>query len=242
MKYFYYDFSYRSWQDQIWASDIKVATIWDLIYVNNRYIINLWSKISWQELYAKELDIWDMNNDIKIVGKVFGKKTLELIHRMVKHYLTSYRAAISLFISNLSQYIRQLEKNKISKNKVDKINFINSRYQSIVHPDSKVWQTVILMPDLITIARLMKDRDYVLIWQDSHSKVMKYFVQIQKWQRNLLITTHWNIWIDRKNLTNIIVFYPETWYYKNQLDPRYDAIEVCHKLAQIHNANIKIIW
>lgn len=242
MSYFYYDFTHRSWQDHIRSSSIKYGTAGDLIFVEDRYIINLWSKVSRQELYDKEIFFGENNNDIKIIGKVFGKKTLDMIYRMARQYLTSYRSIIWLWIWDLGKYIKQLDKNKISKNKKDPINFINNKYSPITHPDKTIWQTLILMPDVLTISSIIKDRDYVLIWQDGHSKVMKYYIQVQKWQKNLLITTHWNIWMDWKNLTNIVIFYPQTRYYKNQLDPRYDTIEVCHKLAEIRDADIKIIW
>lgn len=241
MKYFYYDFTHRSWQDYIRLADKKIGTAWDLINYDNRYLINLGNKISRQQLYHKDM-IFDDDKDMKIIGKVFGKKTLELIHWMVSQYLTSYKSIISLFITDLWQYIKQLDKNKIKKTKPDHINFISSKYKPIVHPDDQIWQTLVLMPDIITIASTIKDRDHVLIWQDWHSKVMKYMIEISTWQRNLLITTHGNIRMNWKNLTNIIIFYPETRYYKNQLDPRYDAVEVCHKLANIYNADIKIVW
>ena len=240
MVYFYYDFSHRSGQDLVRYDYKKIGNPWDLIQIGSRYIINLGKEISRQDLYKTQLDIGDDNK--KIIWKVFGSNTLQLIHWMVYQYLTNYRSIISLYINNLPQYIKNLQKYKIQKKRKykDKLNSIDINYNPIL--DKNKGQTLILMPDTLTIVNTIKDRNWVLTGKDWDSKVIKYYLEIQWWDRNLLIATHGNIRMDRKNLTNIVIFYPDTRYYKNQLDPRYDAVEVCHKLAEIRDADLKIIW
>lgn len=85
---------------------------------------------------------------------------------MVYQYLTNYRSIISLYINNLPQYIKNLQKYKIQKKRKykDKLNSIDINYNPIL--DKNKGQTLILMPDTLTIVNTIKDRNWVLTGKD----------------------------------------------------------------------------
>lgn len=120
----------------------------------------------------------------------------------------------------------------------DRSNQIQLCHDSGLRRDA---QTLIVFPDLLGLRYRFQDREYILSGKDTTSKVMKYYVDLQKGYKNILITTGANICMDYKQLSQIICYFPKTWYYKYRQDPRIWIPEVLEKMAEIWKAKIVYI-
>gem|GEM_PF-3653039 len=56
-------------------------------------------------------------HNVQVCATLFGKQTLQLIHWMVYQYYTSYRSVIHLFVGDIMQYLKSLQKAKTMKGK-----------------------------------------------------------------------------------------------------------------------------
>lgn len=251
--FFYYCFSNRFGYDQICWDEQEYGKSGDLLEANGSYFIALGKEISWKDLYVLPDLHFELRN-VQVCVTLFGKQTLQLVHWMVYWYYTSYRSVVHLFVGDIMHYLKSLQKVKTMKGKDRNIY---ARYNTIVAQDGsgavdsqslpRLWydttikQTLVVFPDLLSLRHRFQDIDYILNGQDSMSRVMKYYHDLQHGYKNILITTSANIFMDYKNLSQIICYFPDTRYYKAQQNPRYYVPEVLEKMKIIRKANITFI-
>lgn len=250
--FFYYCFTNKFGYDQVCRDSQEIGKVWDLFEANGSHFIALGSELSWQEQYGIQNYEFSIAN-AQIIWSIFSKQTLELIHRMVYWYYTSYRAVISLFISDLWQYLKAIQKLKTLTAKDAKkhavVNDIVDKKWLPLNRDSKIelaknWsikQSLVIFPDLLSLKYRLIDSEHILSGQDTNHKVMKYYYDLQQANKNILVTTWANMYMDRKQLDQIILYFPKTRYYKAQQDPRLFIPELVEKMTKIRKAKLTII-
>jgi primosomal protein N' len=84
--------------------------------------------------------------------------------------------------------------------------------------------------------------EWILLYSlDTQNKKDTNWWKIKTWNEQLIYTTSSEIFQDFKNLKNIYLLEPQKWYYAAQQDPRYKVEIVLEKIAELNQANIKII-
>ncbi len=242
--FFYYCFSTKFGYDQVCWDQKQLGKPWDLIEANGSYFIVLGSGLSWQDLYVNPSFAFDIQN-ATIVETVLSKQTMELIHWMVYYYYTSYRSVIHLFLSDIRHYLKASVKAKTLTGKdlkkysdyTSSSSFSRNASLSLVRDDT-IKQTLVVFPDLLSLRHRTDDMDYILSSQDSIQRITKYYYDLQHGYKNILITTGANIFMDWKKLSQIILYFPETRYYKSQQNPRYYVPEVLGKMAELWKAKL----
>ena len=230
--FFYYCFQNKRWSDQICWDEQGIGKPGDLIFINETYYLSLGTEISRQE-------------------QLFGSKTLELIHRMVYRYYTSYKSVINLFAPSIPHYLKHILKSKTFKkkdiqkiahfNSIEKLEDLNAQSNLVLNHEDKVHQALVVFPDLLSMSYRTNERDFILTSADGEAKKANYFHDLQIGHKNILLTTSANICMDYHKLTRIICYFPETWYYKYRQDPRIRVPEVLEKMAEIRKAELIFI-
>ncbi|MFA7284930.1 MAG: hypothetical protein WC004_03855 [Candidatus Absconditabacterales bacterium] len=251
--FFYYCFSDKFGYDQICRDEQEYGKSGDLLEANGSYFIALGQDISWKNMYTGSNARFQMHN-VQVCATLFGKQTLQLIHWMVYQYYTSYRSVIHLFVGDIMQYLKSLQKAKTMKGKdrtahayyntiipQQGTSAIDAQSLLSLSHDPGIKQTLVVFPDLLSLRHRIQDIDYILNGQDSMSRVMKYYHDLQHSYKNILITTSANIFMDYKNLSQIICYFPETRYYKSQQNPRYYVPEILDKMKIIRKTNLILI-
>jgi hypothetical protein len=248
--FFYFCFSNKFGYDQICWDDALYGKPGDLIESNGSHFLVLGDAISWQEQYMGSTYQFPIQQ-YEIIWNICGPKTLELIHWMVYHYYTSYKSVVTLFVWNVTTYLKQQQKAKTLKSKdakkysdynsIKKSDTLNREDKLTVCHEDKVGQTLIVFPDLLSLYYRFDDKEYMVTAKDADSKIVRYYHDLQMGYKNILITTSANICMDYRNLTQIICYFPKTRYYKYQHDPRIWVPEVLEKMAQVRGASFVCI-
>lgn len=152
----------------------------------------------------------------------FSKKTVQLIHRLVHEYYTSYKNVVKLFVTG---ELADLFKKQISLKK-------------------KVEQKLIVYPDVRTMENLASSTDItekgVAVLTSTSTQLQKDKVRrgIKMGHIHTLLCTYSQIFQDRKDLKHITIYDSHQRYYKSQQDPRYDTRVVLKQMAEMHNAEL----
>ena len=188
----------------------------DLIFYNNKYYLNLWEHISRPEQWATIIH-FDQENTIKWFCH---HNTLELLHRMVNEWFSSYNKCIPLFFwSNITTILK---------------------HKKII-PDSKKGQSgqnLFLFPSVLSISQYNKDHEnsapLILTGQSSDVQQAKAYRSVHNNESLLLYTTHSQIFQDRNNLKSITIIDEYSPLYQTYQDPRYNIIAVVEKMKEIY--------
>lgn len=246
--FFYYCFTNKRGYDQICRNNQSLGAPWDIIESNWSHFLNLGEEISRSSLYSKPEYMFEITNS-QFVCKILHEHTLTLIHWMVYQYYTSYRAIVWLFVANLWVYLKQLSKLKTLKKKdlsqYSSFNELQWLWKPFDHSSlidlistSSSKQTLVVFPSILAMRMRCSNKEYMLTGRDTATRTMKYYLDLQHGYKNILITTSANIYMDYRDLGQIILYFPDTRYYKYQHDPRVSITEVCTKLALLYWATI----
>lgn len=216
---YFFSLNLHFWFDKICIipdTKLKKLKIWDLIENGGSFFIYIGEKVSFPSLYNKIYK--NKTDNFKIYQKQFlTKKTINLIHRLVKTYFTAYKKVFSLFLPTFE--IEKLFKYKINKNYKKK-------------------QNLTIFPDIWTAFVKLKTFE-IYHWQSTVIQKIKLFWEIKQWKRENLICTWSQIFQDRNNLEKITIRYPHRRYYKNQQDPRYNVFDIVKKMKEIYNCQLE---
>lgn len=239
MKTYLYAFNMYAWFDKVFIlndADNKISE-WDLIQNWEwNYFLVLWEDISFSEVYNT---IYSSDKNFrKIYSWLLSQKTIKLIHRMVYERYTTYKNVIKFFLNQEieKQLLKEVKQN--NKNKEYSTNIWKSKIQC-----NKWEQTLIVFPDMRSFTNIILDNyEWILLYSlDTQNKKDTNWWKIKTWNEQLIYTTSSEIFQDFKNLKNIYLLEPQKWYYAAQQDPRYKVEIVLGKIAELNQANIKII-
>lgn len=188
----------------------------DLIFYNNKYYLNLWEHISRSEQWATTIH-FDQETTIKWFCH---HNTLELLHRMVNEWFSSYNKCIPLFFwSNIATVLKHkkiIPDSKRSKNE----------------------QQLFLFPSVLSISQYNQnhneDSPLMLTGQSSDVQQAKAYRSVHNNESLLLYTTHSQIFQDRNNLKSITIIDEYSPLYQTYQDPRYNIIAVVEKMKEIY--------
>lgn len=242
---YFYGFSSFFWFDKVWFSDNDFgAKAGDLLYFQNNYFLCLWEEISFFELY-KDKQISLAGAEI-VYAKFVSAKTIGFINWMVYYRYSTYKSVMRYFLSQDIDYLLKKEVLwKKSKNLDEKLF---SELQKLQFNPSSAGQTLIVFPDLFTLYQnlplniLESEKTALLISTDTELQKAKKWWSIRNWSKNLIISTHSEVFQDYKDLKKIILFDPSKRYYTNQQDPRYKINEVLKYLAWLRWIDVETMW
>ena len=239
-----YAFDWYAGTDRIYKYtwELKVKP-WDLLAANNTHFLVLWDDIMFMELYTYQQSTFA---SYQIVHKqLIDSRSIEMIHRLVYTYYSSYKNVIPLFFPWDIGYLLAKKPNKVSKPSADTIIY-NPISQKCEHTKEQLHsQELWIFPDIRTMYNIttQKQRDTNIF---RHSKLtplqkVRTFRQIHMQSSDNYLTTYAGIFQNRKNLTHIHMFYPHKRYYAHQQDPKYKTQEVVKKLTDIYNIPVSYI-
>lgn len=239
---FFYSFDKYFWFDKVFFSDLEVKfKPWDLVSLNWWYCLVLWSSIPFIDLYQNYvIDI----NEIKIVKKwLLSKNSMKLIFYIISTYFSLYKNVIPLYIPLSNDIWKFMQSNfNIKKNmNKDLLNFSSNQIDNYTNYIS--YQNLYIFSDIWSAYNLVKEKyiienyDFVS-WNSTALYKSKIFWKVKEFKTNIVLATFSQIFFDRKNLKKIHLFFPETWYYKNNKEPRYDTVELVSFMANIYGADL----
>ncbi|HMY80327.1 MAG TPA: hypothetical protein PLW93_00970 [Candidatus Absconditabacterales bacterium] len=246
--FFYYCFHTKWGHDQICWDSKLIGEPGSLITSNGSYFISLGDQLSWNEFYIGHDYFFELSSHSEILGTLFHHHTLQMIHRMVYEYYTSYRSVIGLFVSSIDAYSKSTQKiATIKKKDLTLLSMYNTLTSPLISDSTielgstgKGKQTLVIFPDALALHMRVKSnhQEYVLTGLDTDLRAMRTYILIQQQLQNCLITTQANVFMDYRALHQIIVYFPQTRYYKSQRDPRIRLPDWCSKLAKVHGADL----
>lgn len=211
----------------------------DLLVFWNQYFLALGDKIAFAEQYGHLESV-----KAELMYKQFlTQPTLDLLHRMVETYYTTYKSVIRLFITNDIQKLLEREW-KLKTKSLKSTAAIQFCDFSLVDTG----QTLIVFPDLWTMFNSISDQfreDYwVAFLSSTHTEKQKdvHRWEIKKGRKSVILCTYAEIFQDYYDLKKIIFIDPHKWYYVNQQDPRYKVGDVLEEMKKLYGAELQIIW
>lgn len=216
----------------------------DLLVFGNQYFLCLWDTLSFPEQYTHLTSI-----SAELVYKQFlSPSALQLFHRMVETYYTTYKSVVRLFFSDDISKLLQRE-SKLKGGKMEKLRDWTIKKFTC----SLEGQTLIVFPDLWTMSNtiplewwndeMMKWSNVVtLLSNNTQNQKDLHRWQIKKGIKSVIICTYAEIFQDFHDLKKIIFVDPHKWYYASQQDPRYKVGDVLDKMKDIYGAQLEILW
>lgn len=214
-----YSFSASRFESSILtASSLPRGTMaGDLLIDENRYYLFLGEEIARPELYGHTTISL---SDPSFVCSLMQSQTLDLLHRLVNEYYSSYTAAIPLRLgSDISQIIDKKKKIWHKKN------------------DISHWQKLSLFPSFRTATTAyaqIHDDTIILSGQSTTVQRAKAYRWIKTGSITHVIATHSQIFRDRQHLTQIDFYDPLSSAYETYADPRYRISDIVSKLGEIY--------
>lgn len=242
-KYYLYSFNQFYNHDKICITyTSNKLNKWDLIMSKNEYLLVLWTEISFQENYNYEISLWEIN---LLEKKLLDSNSLQMINHIVYHYYTTYKNVVPLYLWN---EIETLINKKTTKNNNNNEYCLKYLWKYCFDIDYQTkWTTIVLLPDLWTIKNcIIKNKDKItikeLISSSTINQKINNFWLIKNWYyKNVFISPAW-LFYPRKKIEQIIIIDSHKWYYKNQQDPRYNSVNLCKYLGNIHNIKVNEYW
>ncbi len=221
------DFVYITYEQ--WFSE------WDLIAWWDVFGICLWENISFIERYDKErFPPCEVKN---IKKSFFSMQAMQLIHRMVSEWFTTYKKVIPLFLPKQGIKYLDIESN------IDKWLSPIFEYDKWFFTETikkRNWQQLFVFPDLRTLYNsfeesFLKDK-WVKILYSSMTDRQKMIAHndIKVWKIHTLLSTPSEIFQDWDNLQYISFVDPYKWYYSSFQDPRYKVWDVLGKIGETY--------
>ncbi len=225
----------------------------DLLCIGNQYFLALWDSIAFPELSMNAEMLKWLNVEI-IYPKFLTKPTLDLFHRMVATYYTTYKSVARLFFPDDIEKLLKFETQGQSKRwKVKSVT--PSSFSLYPFSCSQEWQTLIVFPDLWTMFNTLpaeRFNDETLKWwngplaflsatQTEKQKDVRRW-EVKKWSISVILCTYAEIFQDFHDLKKIIFVDPHKRYYANQQDPRYKVWDVVEEMKRLYGAELAIFW
>lgn len=210
----------------------------DLLVFGNQYFLALGDNVAFTEQYEHLEAV-----KAELVYKEFmTKQTLDLLHRMVETYYTTYKSVIRLFVTNDIEKLLERE---------GKLKAQSSKLKAVVQSSNfslaAEGQTLIVFPDLWTMfnstSEQFRESEGVALLSATHTEKQKdvHRWEIKKGMKSVIVCTYAEIFQDFHNLKKIIFTDPHKRYYASQQDPRYKVGDVLAKIAELYGIDIQIV-
>ncbi len=217
-------------------SNKKKVKAGDLLIFGNQYFLALGETLAFPEQYTHLT-----STQAEIVYKEFlSLPALQLFHRMVETYYTTYKSVVRLFFADDIEKLLEREKKSV-KSKVSKVE---SHWKFSLAQDG---QTLVVFPDLWTMFnttdeafRADPDVAFLSAIQTQNQKDIRWR-EIKKWMKSVIICTYAEIFQDFHDLKKIIFIDPHKRYYAHQQDPRYKVADVVEKIKKLYGAEVEIL-
>lgn len=231
MRYYFFDRHYG--HDRV-AEAVELATIspWDFFEARGiGYGVCLGESISWMEQASRYQEKTLSEAEIVKIWVVMSDEALRTLHWFTQHRFCTYKKAMPLRISNPEEWAKRVPKNTKKKKK----NTDPKEQELIIYPN--MWS---IMNDP---AGYMSDTSTLVLHSQSTKKQKaEAYRWLQSGAFTRCICTPSQIFQDWQHLTKITLHQQHTRYYKNQQDPRYHAVDVVKKLAQVYDADLDLTW
>ena len=168
---------------------------------------------------------------------------LDLLHRMVETYYTTYKSVIRLFVTNAIEKL--LEREGKLKAQGSKLKAVVQSWGFSLATEG---QTLIVFPDLRTMFNTtdeaFRESEGVAFLSATQTEKQKdvHRWEIKKWIKSVILCTYAEIFQDFHDLKKIIFIDPHKRYYANQQDPRYKVGDVLEEMKKLYWAELQIVW
>lgn len=211
------------WYDSVMYATLKSVKPWDVVQDTQNTYLCLGEEIAFEKLYEKK-KIFNFQTPQIIAKKMCSEKTMQIIHRMVGHYFSSYKAVVALFLPRNEGFMKKRESTKNHKK-----------------ASKDTQQICYIYPNLRTLTQLQKTTDATKAilhgWMSIPQK-QKYFIEIQSWAIQTLLATNRGLFFDWQNLTQIHIFDKNNRAYSAKSDPRFVLPEIATYMATVYDAKI----
>ena len=220
---FFLALSGMQWYDTVIWSSVSWFKAWDLLSDTNGFFVCLWKNIEFPQLYKKQqMKEYIFISPMKAYKQLLSAQSIEIIHWMVKHYFSSYKHVVSLFIPSWLE-------DRLPKKALKKVDYA---------------QTCIIFPDLWTLTQIhpvnsISSDTAILHWWMTQVQKAKIYWGIKSGEIKQLLTTNRWLFFDRSNLQQIIVYNPSNRAYSSQSEPRFVIKEVAEKVGEVYEATLE---
>lgn len=230
-----FSFTKFAGQDRVFKTDTPIGNPGDLLKSEWDVFLNLWTEISFPELYHYSYPI---TTSMVIYPQFFDQHFLSFLHWMVYERYTSYKSVIKYFVSMDIQDLLARE----VKSKAKKKNQILSVWKYSLDP---LGQNLIIFPDnrsrytMLSDAWIDSPEIINLLSTDTQNRKDINWRNIKKGAKGPIIATQSEVFQPYAMLKKILFVDPHKWYYNNQQDPRYSLSTVVKKMWEIYWAEIE---
>lgn len=229
--YFYFFDRYYG-HDRVAQAQLEGVWPWDFFEARGYgYVLCLGESVSWVEQYTKYIDIALSEAEIFLVcSHVLSDATLSLIHRFTHQRSCSYKKTMPLWIWDPEELAKRKPETKKRKEKKEGVE-----QQLVIYPNLR---------SLSNDASLDLSQQWVMMLHSQSTKKQKSeaFWSIRDGSTKKLVCTYSQMLQEWNHLTSITIHDEHTRYYKSQQDPRYHAVEVTKKMAEVYTSDLKMTW
>lgn len=218
----------------------KTVREWDIIQDSKNTYLCLWQDMSFPQLYDT-LPLQEFVEGTIISRSFFSPHTMQIIHRMVDTYFSSYKAVVQLYLSSNAHTIltKEPKKKTADKHKQD----ISCKQHCTLYPD--IWS---MTQDLVrqtgkSIEMLQKTPDIAIFhgWLTQGQKANLFRSIKQGGIKHLFATNRW-LFFDWYDLASLTIYNSTSRAYSSQSEPRFVIQEVANYMSNIYNAKKEEIF
>ena len=202
------------------------AKLWYVYEYNKSYVLWIGDTLARPES-SKTIELWASLFHV-------NSKMIDMIHRMVRQYFTSYRKVLPLWFME----VRRIHINK--KTHISEYQPFSLDEKLMIHyGPTQQWQHMIIVPDLYTgyaMGRpaIIYSGTTVVQWSKTRSA-------LRIGEISTIICTPSQIFWERYDLRHISVIDSHKRSYKHQSDPRYNAYECAVRLGEVYWAKVQTL-
>lgn len=204
----------------------------DLLIDESRYYLCLGEAIARPELYGHaSITLCDPS----FVCQLMQTSTLNLLHRLVNEYYSSYTASLPLWLGNDITQIVSKKKTAWPKRHISSPD--KGRVPNAFGTEGFA-QRLSLFPSLRaaeTTYPQLNDDMIILSWQSTTVQRAKAYRGIKNGTITHVIATHSQIFRDRQHLTAIDIYDPLSWAYETYAEPRYRVSDILQTMQTIYD-------
>lgn len=225
-----FSWSRFAWGDKVWhlKTDASYAP-WDMLHIDGDILLCLGDTVAWPEqvtaTYTARQDSIEL-----LIENIVRPQVIEQMHRFVRHWFTTYMHTIPLWLWHIDDRWREGAPSKIrTRGKVETTT-------------TKTPQMLVVFPDIWT----MRAHTAVEEREAHDARVMhsamtvrqkkKAFWDVALGKVTTVYATPSQIFHNWHHLTKIHLVRQHQWRYKHAQEPRYDAVVVTQKMAEIEQA------
>jgi hypothetical protein len=241
---------WASFDSTYWIESSNKYLIWDVVQINTDLFLIVGNQKEWKQIPDKET----------YYGNLFTPTTVYFQKFISNYWYSWYFRFFKLYIQD-PKYILKYSLPEIKRHKLQIQNDYISEYKDFETYCGylKMWDSQIKCINIQDFnTRLLSDKQNLLVFPDNWSLFNFYqqhwvgeildvnstnltryktFFKVKSWKIKTLLTTHWGVFQDWKNLKTIFVFFPYKWYYKNQQNPRYYLPELAKQMKFFYNVD-----